>query len=283
MNKRFAELQLREEIEGFLSRLKKASDEKDAGGGAKAAEREDARGVSDEVAKLQGLVEDLQQQLGRQHQDMQGWLQGVDKRLEAVVAADAGAMEKRDFLVAMLMAVRRDGFDSPRLACLLPPWPFENEAHGLSENEQKPEVWFKRFKEWQADDFKEGKGFFKKKKLLFLVCAHTHRLVPCGPNGRGYELSQPRTWLRMSVSVVTFALQVMFSTLTAIAAAPASGVGAAFEATVSTMVEGFQSMLEDQLAALAINDDGAAVDVEPQAMDMEPQAANVGPKVKRRV
>eukprot|EP00903_Cladosiphon_okamuranus_P006370 g6237.t1 len=41
-------------------------------------------------------------------------------------------------------------------------------TQGLSEDEQTPEVWVKRLDEWREDDFKEGKGVFKKKKRLFL-------------------------------------------------------------------------------------------------------------------
>lgn len=197
---------MEEEVEGLVNGAKKASEMEGIEDGAEAmAPHEDASGVSGEVAKLQRLVEDLQLQLGKQHQDVRGWLGVVDKRLEAVVDADAGAMKRQDFLVAMLMAVRREGFDTPRQACVLPPWKF-TEAHGLSEDEQSPEVWLTRLKEWREDDFKEGKGFFKKKKRLFLVCALTHRLVPCGPNGQGYDIQHARTWFRRSISLATFAL-----------------------------------------------------------------------------
>lgn len=47
------ELQLRGEVEGILSRAKKASGKKGVEEGAKAAERKDASGISDEAAKLQ--------------------------------------------------------------------------------------------------------------------------------------------------------------------------------------------------------------------------------------
>ena len=245
---------MKEELESLITRAKKAAGGDGGEDGAKAREeREDASGVSDEVAKLQRLVGDLQQQLGQQHQDVRGWLGVVDKRLEAVVDADAGALEKQDFLVAMLMAVRREGFDTPRQACVLPPWKFA-EANGLSEDEQSPKVWLTRLKEWREDDFKEGKGFFKKKKRLFPVCAHTHRLVPCGPNGQGYDIQQARTWFRTSLNVATFALQVVCSTLAAMAVAPLAGGGAAVEATVSAAMGSFESLLQDQLAGLTASD-----------------------------
>lgn len=258
------ELQLKEEVEGFLSPVR-ASGGKGVEEGVKAAKHKDDTGISGEVAKLQRMVENLQHQLGQQHHDMRGWLGVVDKHLEAIVDADAGAVKTRDFLVAMLMAVRLEGFDTPRQACVLPPWKFAK-VRGLSEDEQSPKVWLKRLDEWREEGFKEGKGFFKKRKRLFLICAHTHRLVPCGPNGQGYDIQQLRTWFHMSVSVATFALQVACSTLTAMALAPASGVGAAVEIAVSTSMRNFESLLRDELEALTISDDGAAVEV-----DAEPQ------------
>lgn len=255
---------MKEEVEGLINRADRASGGKGVGDSAKAAaESEDASDVSDEVAKLQRLVGDLQQQLGQQHQDVRGWLGLVDKRLEAVIDADSGAMEKRDFLVAMLMAVRREGYDTPRQACVLPPWSFAG-AHGLSDDEQLPDVWLTRLKEWREDDFKEGKGFFMKKIRLFLVCAHTHRLVPCGPNGQGYDIQQPRTWFRTSIGLATFALQVMCSTLAAMAVAPLAGGGAAVEAALSATMGKLEAMLQHQLAGLTVNDDGAPVNVGSQ-------------------
>lgn len=218
----------------------------------------------DEGANLQQLIGGLQQQLGQQHQDVRKWLGA--QRLADVIDADDGVMGRLDFVVAMLTAMRKKGSDIPRRACVLPPWKFA-ETHGLSEEEQSPggeEGWVKRLDEWREDDFKEGKGLFKKKKRLFLVCAHTHRLVPCGSKGQGYNIDEPRTWFRMSVSVATFALQVLCTTLSAMAVAPLSSAGAAVEATVSAAVENFDSMLQDQLAGLTLDDDGAAVDVAPQ-------------------
>lgn len=184
---------------------------------------EDVSRVSNEVVQLRRLVGDVQIQLGRQHRDARGWLGKRDQRFLYGIEADDGVMGRLDFVVAMLMAVRGEGFDTPRQACVLPPWKFA-EAHGLSEEEQSPEVWVKRLQEWLGDDCKEGKGSFKKKKRFFVVCAHIRRLVPCGPNGQGHNTQQPRTWFRMSVSVATFALQVVCSTLTAMAAVPVAGV-----------------------------------------------------------
>lgn len=105
---------------------------------------------------------------------------------------------------------------------------------------------------------------FTKKKRLFLVCAHTLRLVPCGRNGQGYDIQQPRKWFRMSVSVTAFVLQVVSATLAAMAVAPLSANAAFVGATISAAMGGFESMLQAQLEGLTLNDDGADMDVEPQ-------------------
>lgn len=222
-----------------------------------------ANGSTDEVTKLRRELVEVKHQLGHQRQDMRRWLGVKDQCVARGVDADDGVMGKLDSLVTMMMAVRREGFDIPRRACVLPPWKFA-EAHGLSEAEQSPEVWVKRLEEWREDDFKEGKGFFKKKKLLFLVCAQTHRIVPCGPNGQGYDIQQLRTWLRVSFSVAKFALQVVCSTLVAIGVAPLSGAAAAAETAVSKATERLESMLEAHLEGLTLHDGDADVDVEPQ-------------------
>ena len=263
---------MNEEVEGLIKRAKNSSDKAGVGEGEGATAAAGRHGG--ESAKLHQLVRDLQQQLGQQHQDVRRWLGGKDLPVTHGIDADDGVIGKIDFLVAMLMAVRSEGFDTPRQACVLPPWKFA-EAHGLSEDEQTPEVWLRRLKEWIEDDCKAGKGYFKKKKRLFLLCAHTHRLVPCGPNGQGYDIEQPRTWFRMSVSAATFALQVVCSTLAAMAVAPVSGAGAAVEATVTTAMGSFESALQDQLAALTINDDGAAMDIEPQTVEPKVRARSV--------
>lgn len=224
-----------------------------------------ARGSTDDAAKSQPSVRDLQHQLEQQHEDVREWVGTLgDRRVADVIDADDGVMGRLDFVVAMLMAMRKEGSDTPRHACVLPPWKFK-EAHGLSEDEQMPGTWVKRLEEWQEGDFKDGKGVFKKKKRLFLVCAHTHRLVPCGPSGQGYDIQQPRTWFRMSASIAAFALQVTCSTLSAMAAVPLSGADAAVEATVSAAMGTLESMLSDQVAGLTLGNDGADVDVDVDA------------------
>ncbi|CAN0258452.1 unnamed protein product, partial [Laminaria digitata] len=101
-----------------------------------------------------------------------------------VMTADDGVVERLDVLLTMLMAVRGEKVDIPCQACVLPG--DYGEPDVLSDELRKPEVWTKKLEDWIERDFKAGKGFLKKKKRLFLVCAHTHQLVPCGHNGRGY-------------------------------------------------------------------------------------------------
>ena len=247
---------MKEEVNSLLHVANKSATEQSVGDKAMAGESEAVSAILEEVAKVQ-------QKLEQQHEDVRRWLEENSQRVSQSIDADDGVMGTLDFLKAMLMAERREGVDTPRQACVLPPWKFAK-AQGLSEDEQKPEEWIKRLKEWREDDFREGKGFFKKKKRLFLVCAQTHRLVPCGRNGQGYDIQQPRTWLRISVSVATFALQVVCSTLAAMAGLPVAGAGAAVEAAVETSasaaMESFQSMLE----SLNLDDNDADLDVGPQ-------------------
>ncbi|CBJ29670.1 LRR-GTPase of the ROCO family, putative pseudogene [Ectocarpus siliculosus] len=224
--------------------------------------------ASAEVARLERLVNDLQQQVGQQHQDVRERIGAVDTRLVDMIDADDGVMGRLDFLVVMMMAMRREGFDTPRRACVLPPWDLA-QGRGLSDEEQAPECWVKRLDQWREDDFKQGKGIFKKKLRLFLVCAATHRLVPCGPDGQGYDIQHPRTWFRMSVSVATFVLQVVCATLAAIAAAPLSGAGALAEETFSAALGSMESMLEAQLAGQTLDDGGVDVAAGPQTAQLE--------------
>ncbi|CAN0315441.1 unnamed protein product [Ectocarpus sp. 6 AP-2014] len=246
---------VKEDISGMLRGARGPSDGEAVASTASVA--------SDEMARLERLVTDLQQQVGQQHQDVREQIGAVDTRLVDMIDADDGVMGRLDFLVVMMMAMRRDGFETPRRACVLPPWNFA-QGHGLSAEEQAPERWVKRLGQWREDDFNQGKGVFKKKMRLFLVCAATHRLVPCGPNGQGYDIQRPRTWFRMSVSVATFVLQVVCATLAAIAAAPLSGAGALAQETFSTALGSMESMLEAQLARQTLDDGGVDAAAGPQ-------------------
>ncbi|CAM9921133.1 unnamed protein product, partial [Ectocarpus sp. 12 AP-2014] len=107
---------------------------------------------------------------------------------------------------------------------------------------------------------------------LFLECAVTHRLVPCGPHGQGYDIQCPRNWFRMSVSVATFVLQVVSATLAAIAAAPLSGAGDLAEETFSAALGSMGSMLEAQLAGVTLDDGGVDVAAGPQIAQLEGRA-----------
>lgn len=231
---------MKEEIEGLLHGVKGSTED-----------------------SLQQSVGDLQQKLMGQHQDVRGLIQAEFKTLWDAIHADDGVMGRLDFVVAMLVEGRREEFDTPRYACVLPPWGFAN-AHGLSEDEQKPEVWVKRLEEWQEDDFKEGKGLFKKKKRLFLVCAHTHRLVPCGTNGQGYDIQQPRTWFKKAVSVAAFALQMMFVTLGAMLPTPVAVGGPVGEASFSAAMEHVESLLQGQMEGLTLDDRGPDMGAAPK-------------------
>ena len=214
---------------------------------------QDVKGSADEISKIRQSVGDLQQQLMQHQDDVRGWITSEFKPLANAIYADDGVMGRLDFIVAMLMETRREGFDTPRRACVLPPWKFAN-AHGLSEYEQEPEQWVKRIKEWQDDDFKDGKGFSIKKKRLFLVCAQTNRLVPCGPNGQGYDIQQARTWFKKSITAAAFALRMMCATLSAMLATPLAAAGAIAESTVSAAMEHVESLMQDHLEGLTRND-----------------------------
>lgn len=190
----------------------------------------------------------------------------VDTRLGEVLAADDRLMEKLEFVVIMLMAQRGDQIDTPRQACILPPWDFANPC-GLSDDEQKPENRVNRLREWRNDGFKHGKGVLHTNKQLFMVCAHTQRLVPCGPFGHGYKLRYARKWVRVTANVTTaFLLKVACSTLGVMLAGVLSGVIAVAEEAVSAGVE----MLEAQMEWPDVGDGAAAVDIRSQVWSIVP-------------
>lgn len=198
------------------------------------------------VQRLQYTVDNIQQ--GRV-QDKQDVMTFFNKSIDDLIAADDGVRSKIDFMVTMLMAVRGEGTDTPRLACVLPPWTFALSS-GLSEDEQKPEAWIERLDKWREGDFKDGTGLFEKKSRLFLVCAYSHRLVPCGHNGQGYKIKYLRKWVGKAFRVITFALQVALATVGAIAVAPlTTAAGAATTAALNRVVSELESLrLEDGVA-----------------------------------
>ena len=200
---------------------------------------------------LQRTIEDFQRQLGGVE------LRGLERmdRLEAtlmeVLAADDGVMGRLDFVVAVVMAMRGDQVDAPRYACLLP----GNYAqpHGLSDELRRPEVWKKNVEEWRESDLEAGKSVWKKQMRLFLICAHTHQLVPCGHNGRGYDVQRVRKWVRMTVDLAKFALQVTLASLATVVVAqlPATTLGGVGEQAV----EAASASLSGTLGGLTLRDD----------------------------
>lgn len=76
------------------------------------------------VDSLDALGRGLEEQVRLHNQDMQGVrakLENIDRHFEEYIAANEGLMEKDDFLITMMMAVRRESIDTPRRACILPP------------------------------------------------------------------------------------------------------------------------------------------------------------------
>lgn len=223
------------DINEKLERMAQGKDEADASGADGTAR------IFGDFAKLHTTVRDMQQQLGGIEQQL-GSQQGGLGGLEELVAANGGVTDQ---ILTILMQMRGEQVDTPRQACVLPPWGFEQDK-GLSDTEQKHEVWTKRLLEWCETDFKAGKGTFKKEMRLFLVCANTHRLVPCGHNGQGYDVQRARKWVHLSVNVAKFALQVACSTLAAVAVPflPATALGAAGEKTMEAAVSALQLQME---------------------------------------
>ena len=168
------------------------------------------------------------------------------------------ASETRDlrqdvnFLVTMVMAMRGDLIDTPRQACILPG--NYAEPNGLSDVSRKPEVWMKRLDEWCQSDFKAGKGIWKHNMRLFLVCAHTRQLVPCGYSGRGYDVSCARKWVGKTAVGVKVLLQVALGTLAGmlLSQLPAAIFGVALEQIAESACTGLQA----RLGELGIGDRG---------------------------
>ena len=203
--------------------------------------------LSPDWDNLQRIVEEiLEAKVGGVEAKMGGVEAKMSEMAAAMLAADDGVRETLDVVVTMLMAVRGDKVDTPRQACVLPG--DYADLHGLTDELRNPKVWTKKLEEWIESDFKAGKGVWKKKMRLFLVCAHTHELVPCGHDGRGYDIQRFRQWVRMTVDVAKFAFQVTCATLAAVFVAqlPASLGDAGdqvFEATLSGIQERLEGMV----------------------------------------
>lgn len=87
---------------------------------------------------------------------------------------------------------------------------------------------------WRKRNFKVGKGVWNKKVWLFLICVHTHQLVPCEKNGRGYDIERAQKWVCMTVHLAKLAFQVTCASLVAAAVTqfPATTLGGVGEQVV---------------------------------------------------
>lgn len=95
----------------------------------------------------------------------------------------------QEFVKPVMQRMRAAQLKTPRLACMLVTWKFEY-RQGLSPQEQESHRWTRR----QIDASKgKAKGWFTEDMWLYLVCAHTYLLVPCGPDGHGYRIQRCRT------------------------------------------------------------------------------------------
>ena len=211
-------------------------------------ERDVLRGLGERIDELDEKLTERVDELDAKRTER---MDELDAKLTDLLAPDDGVMGRLDVLVAMLMTVRGDQVDTPRHACLLP----GNYAqpHGLSDELRRPEVWKKNVEEWRESGFEAGKTVWKKQMRLFLICAHTHQLVPCGHNGRGYDIQRVREWVRMTVDVAQFALQVTLASLATgvVAQLPAITLGGVGEQAV----EAASASLSGTLGGLTLRDD----------------------------
>lgn len=163
------------------------------------------RTLADETTLLQRL------DIGQQE-----LVQGQQRLMQICGAIKTQGDDSRavlDFVKDMAKALRADQFEAPRLACLLPPWGFER-SRGLSPTEQHPQTWKSRVQEGI-----KKKGFFTKSMRLFLVCAKTYRLVPCGFHGQGYEIEELRDLVKRTFGVVRVIVEFTALTLGLVSAA----------------------------------------------------------------
>ena len=203
---------------------------------------------------LKRTLEEIQANMGGMEAEVGRVKAQIAEMAADMVAADDGVRETLDVVVTMLMAVRGEKVDTPHQACILPG--DYAEPHGLTNDLRHPTVWTRKLEEWIDSDLKAGKGVWKKKMRLFLVCAHTQELVPCGHDGRGYDVQRFRKWVRMTVDVAKFALQLTCATLAAVLAAqpPTTTAGAVGEEAVGFCL----SRIQERLEGVVLHDDGTA-------------------------
>lgn len=215
----------------------------------------------DPQSELSQQLESCLQQLTRTDVQLQGiWreLSLIQTEIKEQRRMEDERQQTINFVVSMLQKIRAEGVDTPRLACVLAPWKFELDQ-GLASWEQKPRFWMQHLK---ADNYKRRDSWFIDKSRLFLVCARTHKLVPCGPLGQGYKIHKPREWVRRAISIAKVMLQVTCATFGAIAAAPLGAnlvdgvVGAAIDAANQETV----SRLQAELEALDAHEDNSVVE-----------------------
>lgn len=145
-------------------------------------------------SKLDAILQQLQNNTAAVHLLHEGYMQ-LNYKCERG-QRDAGLTLK--FIKTVMDKIRSETYDTPRLACLLSPWTFSL-PQGLSPEEQDPKIWTRRLLDGGAS--KTG-GWFRENMQLFLVCACTYRLVPCGPEGHGYKIRQFRTWMKSTVDIM---------------------------------------------------------------------------------
>lgn len=170
------------------------------------------------------LLEDIKRVGVEMKNHMAGGATGIDalEEMRRLIVETKDLVEDGvqgiDLLVAMGLDLRAEPIDAPRRACVLPSWHFALEQ-GLSDEEKQPDAWRKRLDEWRQGGCRGKKYFFTKKTRLFLVCARTDRLVPCGHEGHGYgySIECARKWLRAAVGLTTLTINVVCATLGGIA------------------------------------------------------------------
>ncbi|CAN0505917.1 unnamed protein product, partial [Laminaria digitata] len=157
------------------------------------------------------------------------------KRVDATlsgVAADVGRLaanmpviltgmaETQGEMKTILMAAQGDKVETPRQVCILPG---HYAQEGLTDSMRDPLVWKTKRAEFDQGDFEVEKTIFTKNLRLFLVCARTEQLVPCGHDGRGYEVRIIRDRARVVFKIAKGVVEVASATLAAVFAAQAPG------------------------------------------------------------
>ena len=194
-------------------------------------------GVEAEVGRLAPTMSDMTVGTERLHAKMSGVEAGMHgltagtERLEAEVGRLAANMpgimtgvkdaaETQGEIKTMLMAAQGDKVETPRQACI---FPGHYAQEGLTDSMRDPLVWKTKLAEFVQGDFEVEKTNFTKNLRLFLVCARTEQLVPCGHDGKGYEVRIIRERARVAFYVAKAVVEVASATLAAVFAAQAPG------------------------------------------------------------